>query len=44
MPDQPADPGRDQTHSPAAEPRPRSDEDFRLLCRRYSRLRTRLPR
>jgi len=44
MPDKPADPGRDDTRTPPAEPPARSDEDYRLLCRRYSRLRANLPR
>jgi hypothetical protein len=44
MPEKPAEPGRDDARTLPAEPPVRSDEDYRLLCRRYSRLRSSLPR
>lgn len=44
MPDKEADRGRDDTRTVPAEPSARSNEDFRALCRRYSRLRGSLPR
>ena len=44
MPEKEAGPGRDDTRTVPVEPPVRTDEDFRLLCRRYSRLRGSLPR
>ena len=44
MQDKEADRGRDDTRTVPVEPPARSDEDYRALCRRYSRLRGSLPR
>jgi hypothetical protein len=43
MAEKPVDSGQAPAREAPADPPSRSDEEFRLLCRRYSRMRTRLP-
>jgi hypothetical protein len=43
MADRKADRDRETPREPRPEPGPRSDEAFRLACRRYSHLRARNP-
>jgi hypothetical protein len=44
MSDKPAAPDQGGAPANANEAPARSDDEFRLLCRRYSRLRARMPR
>jgi hypothetical protein len=43
MPDKPAEPDPDGER-PSRDMEPKRDEAFRLACRRYSKLRARMPR
>jgi hypothetical protein len=43
MSDKPVAPDQGDAPSNAKDAPPRTDEDFRLLCRRYSRFRSRTP-